>query len=141
MTPWIIGALTTGLAAFRVVLSEIAMATKETDKAVLELQNVLANLAAPAAEQIAYLERLGVLPLIDELALEFDDIVGLVPQLVEEGHLTADQATAISAIDHMLSEMSDRHDLWTTDALLDHPAWQEVRRLAAIGERQLAGAL
>ena len=117
------------------------MATKETDKAVLELQNVLANLAAPAAEQIAYLERLGVLPLIDELALEFGDIVGLVPQLVEEGHLTADQATAVSAIDHMLSEMSDRHDLWTMDALLDHPAWQEVRRLAAIGVRQLASAL
>ncbi len=114
------------------------MTTQDVHKTVLELRNVLANLAAPATRQIGYLEPMDVLPLVDELGLEFDDAARLVPQLVEEGHLTREQAEAVTALDHLLSEMGAKQALWTTDALCDHPAWQEVRRLAAAAEQQLA---
>jgi hypothetical protein len=40
----------------------------------VDLKQVVGRLAAPAPEQVEYLSGLGVLPCVDELALEFDDV-------------------------------------------------------------------
>ena len=106
------------------------MASKQAPKALFDLQIVLARLAAPAAEQRSYLEQLGVFPSIDELALEFDDVMALVPQLVGEGHLTDAQTETMHAIDQKLSEMSKNPLLWEIEALAKHPDWEEIRNIA-----------
>ena len=114
------------------------MTSMQPNKILLELQNVLARLAAPASEQISYLQKLKVLPSIDELALEFDDTFVLVPQLIDERQLTQEQAETMYALDRKLSEMSNEQSLWTTTALREHPDWAEVRRLAAIGVHKMS---
>ncbi len=107
------------------------MASKQAPKALFDLQVVLARLAAPATEQRSYLEKLGVSPSLDELALEFDDVMALVPQLLKEGHLTDAQVETMHAVDRKLSEMSNHPLLWEVKALAKHPDWEEIRNIAA----------
>ncbi|MFN8526679.1 MAG: hypothetical protein U0821_26545 [Chloroflexota bacterium] len=67
----------------------------------------------------------------DELALQFDDVIGLVPQLVDQGMLSPEFATVAAAIDRRLDEMSHRSDksVWTIGALGGED-WRIVRELA-----------
>ena len=123
------------------VNKELIVDAKQSETFCLELSEVLGRLAAPASEQVSYLTKLGVLPLVDELALELDDLIGLVPQLVEHGRVTQEQTKAIYAVDHKLPEMSKRKDLWTELALREQPEWEEVRRLASISVREIGGLL
>ena len=58
------------------------------------LLNAVAILASPLEAQLVWLERIGTLPLIDELALEFDDGFVLMDQLVSDGFITAASAAA-----------------------------------------------
>ena len=85
------------------------------------LCDALKRLAAPSWEQRSYLASLGVLPLVDELALEFDDLVAFVPQLLEAGHLTPQQAEAIYAVDRKLTEKSRPDGPWDEADLRNHP--------------------
>ena len=101
------------------------------DAVLVDLRAVLARLAAPAGEQVAYLEGLGVAPSADELALELADAVGLLPGVVEAGLLPRRQAERIRALDRKLAAMSGQPGLWSVTALEGHPDWAEVRRLAA----------
>jgi hypothetical protein len=94
------------------------------------LIDALERLSASASEQIKYLRKLGVLPSIDELALEFDDAFVLLPELVQKGYFTDHQANKIRLVDHHLSIMSDKKQLWTIKALESHSDWAEIRRLA-----------
>lgn len=110
-----------------------------TSEALVMLRAALARLAAPPSEQLDYLRELGVSPCADELALELDDVVQLVPQLMQEGHLTQEGADAIYAVDRKLAEMSDHQELWSEAAVQAHPAWAEVRRLATASVHQLTG--
>jgi len=104
-----------------------------------ELYHALRRLADPASDQIDYLRQLdqdlpkGLLPSIDEIALEFDDVVFLARAFLERGDITPEKAEAIYAVDRKLSAMSgaDHADLWTPEALESSDAWADVRRLAA----------
>jgi hypothetical protein len=98
----------------------------------VDLEQALTRLADSAADQVAYLAKLGVLPSVDELALEFDDSFVLVPQLVRQGHLTREQAAMMASVSAQLARMSAMPELWTEAALRSHPDWEEVRRLAAL---------
>lgn len=109
----------------------------QSEKVLASLQDVLARLAAPASAQIAYLQDLGVTPSIDELALEFDDIAVLVPELVENGRLTREQVETVMALDRTLQAMSGIDDLWNDAALRSDPRWAEVRELARKGAERL----
>lgn len=102
------------------------------DRLVGELYGALRRLAAPPEEQVAYLKKLGVAPSADELALELDDLLYLVPQLVRDGRLDDEGAEAIYDLDRKLADMSGpaKANLWTVEALLDGEQWLDVRRLA-----------
>ncbi len=101
--------------------------------ALAELSDTLKHLAAPASEQVAYLRKVGALPLVDELALEYDNVVRLVPELVQKGFISPRQAALMDAVSRKISEMSHRHEesLWLEDALHTREDWEEVRRLAS----------
>ena len=103
------------------------------DPLVEELFKALGRLAAPAADQIAYLQRLGTAPSADELALELDDVVFLLPKLLDEGRITWQQADLTRTIERKLLAMSgeQRSHLWTVEALVTAEEWEDVRRLAA----------
>lgn len=91
------------------------------------LKGALKQLAADAAEQEAYLSRLGVLPSIDELALELDDaMLGITLDDAEPRRL-------LERLDAHLDQMSGAENarLWTVAALRTAPEWIEVRKLAA----------
>lgn len=101
-------------------------------KRVDELRCTLERLSASPITQIAYLSSLGVVPCADELALELNDLVAIVPEFVEQGILTGEQAERIRAVDRHLAAMTAKGDcdLWTEDALRSLPEWEVVRALA-----------
>ena len=103
-----------------------------------ELLVYLTRLADSADAQVKYLKDLGVYPLVDELALEMNDVVGLLELLARDGLLTEDQANAIRSVDRKLDQMSGEENaaLWTPQSLQSSPEWAEVRSLAkrAIGK-------
>jgi hypothetical protein len=68
----------------------------------------------------------------DELALNFDDWAGLVPQLLEIGALSTGAASAIEGLSRLLTAMSGQQnaDLWTFTGLRHAPEWQAVRAQA-----------
>jgi hypothetical protein len=100
--------------------------------AISELERTLGLLASPASKQIAYLRKLGTAPETDELALEFDDVAGVVQTLISEGYITASQGQAIGEVDRILGQMSDQHDpsLWIESALSTTECWNKVRQAA-----------
>lgn len=100
-----------------------------------ELCRVLYVLAAPADFQARYLHEIGVGvgPQADELALEFDDLVLLLPQHVERGTVTGEESTAVVNVQRQLDVLQTRNEegVWYVEALATEPAWAEVRRFAA----------
>jgi hypothetical protein len=97
----------------------------------VELIKAVARLALPADAQIRQLEKRGLFPSVDELALDLHDGVVLLPQFVANGWITSKDADAIAAIDQMLNRMSGPgNPLWTADALTRAEEWGEVRRQA-----------
>jgi hypothetical protein len=91
----------------------------------------VAVLALEPGAQIAWLEAVG-LPLVDELALEFDDGFRMVPIFIERGWLDGKALPALAAIDEQLSSMSGEHnaDLWQVEALAGRSEWLRVRESA-----------
>src|SRR4051812_16716340 len=71
-------------------------------------------------------------PLIDELALEFDDYYRLVPAFVERGWLKQAALPVLAQLDEQLDVMSGQHNshLWNAEALASRPEWYHVRALA-----------
>jgi hypothetical protein len=98
----------------------------------VELLKTVGRLALEAEAQIAYLRSLGARVEIDELALELDDLVRLVPGYVDAGWLSDVDALHLQKIESMLTSMSgpERGSLWTESALHLAPEWEEVRRQA-----------
>jgi hypothetical protein len=94
------------------------------------LREAVNRLADTSENQIAWFieKRLPA----DELALEFSDWAGLVPQLVEAGQLSPDAGIAIDALDRQLVSMSGKENaaLWEDEALRDSAEWAKVRELA-----------
>ena len=96
-----------------------------------DLCETVGRLSASAEEQAAYVIQLGVAPLVDELALEFGDVVVRVPELVAAGVLNESQATVLQELHQTLHEFSgiENEELWLIESLGD-PIWAMVRALA-----------
>jgi hypothetical protein len=94
----------------------------------------LTLLAMTSDEQLQYIKELGTYPLIDELALEFDDVYRLFEFIEEtdEFELLPSQAlSGLKEIDLALDKLSDPEELfsWYEDGLLD-PRWDAIRSQA-----------
>lgn len=89
------------------------------------LAGSLGRLAAPAANQIAYLTALGVADLVDELALEFDDLYR--PRVGQLQQASAQSSVACRDLDRMLSN----DQLGWTFADLESREWERIRATAA----------
>ena len=104
------------------------------------LRQAIANLAAPAEAQDAYLVSiLGHLAPDggrgygnDELALELGDSFGPAPDMLECGEITQEQIDAVLPLDALLEKWSGKEnsDFWIRDALWTDPRWEEARLLA-----------
>ena len=98
------------------------------------LKATLQALAAPADVQLArfpdFVEK------ADELVLDFDHSLMLVRLDDAEG-LTAEQQTALAALDDLLAAMSGEVNarLWTEQSLRDGAEWGRVRAGAAAALR------
>lgn len=93
----------------------------------------VAVLGLPADAQVSWLQRLfaDATPVVDELALEFDDGFRLVSTFIELGWLDAAALPALEQLDARLDAMSGERNagLWQVDALA-REEWDRVRRLA-----------
>lgn len=106
-----------------------------------QLRCSIANLAASADAQAAYLDRLHS-PLTggasaagygnDELGLEFGDIYCAVGHMLEYGEITQKEIDAAKPLDSLLERWSGKAnaDFWTREALFTDPRWHEVRHCA-----------
>ncbi len=101
-------------------------------------------LASPAEIQVAFLRRLGTYPLIDELALEFDDEYARVraPLGPDSEALAPGTSAALAALDAKLGSMSGPANahLWRPPAL-NGPDWAKVRDLAHLALTELGSSL
>jgi hypothetical protein len=106
------------------------------------LQEALTRLAAPAEEQVAFLRELGVWPSADELALELDDVMRMLPEALNRGELSREEETLIRQVDDLLGTMSgeEKAELWDASQLALAKEWAEVRCLAKIARERLSGA-
>jgi hypothetical protein len=104
-----------------------------------QLIAALTRLALPAAEQARYLEGLGSAPSTDELALELDDFVPILPTAVRDGALSENQALAIKNVNDYAGSFSGPGNarLWEVSELYVAPEWEELRRLASTALRLL----
>lgn len=94
-----------------------------------------AVLALPAEGQITWIMSLGFpreSVRADELTLDFDDGVRLIPQLVAAGWLRDAAAERLREIENLLTLMSEQGNghLWTVEALETAAEWQAVRAAA-----------
>lgn len=103
-----------------------------TPRSLANLVRAVAVLALPAADQVTWVESLGVGPVVDELALELGDGALLAPQFVEAGWLGTDVLEPLRALDALLADMSGPANapLWDVSALGSSPRWAEVREQA-----------
>lgn len=106
------------------------------------LREAVANLAAPANAQAAYLDRIfsgltrgqsadayGN----DELALEFEDCFIAVGHMLHYGEIKTSEIDALQSLDDMLSRWSgEKHrDFWARTALFADPRWEAIRLRAS----------
>jgi hypothetical protein len=93
---------------------------------------MLQLLSSDAAEQLSYLENIGDRVCVDELALDFDHVFGMLPMLQEAGDLAPALLDLIERLNSQLDGMSgDAHQqLWTPAALETAEEWTQVRALA-----------
>ena len=105
------------------------------------IERSLELLASSAADQQEYLERLGSAPSVDELALELDDFVPMLPAAVRDGVLSEYQAAAIRQVSELTTSFSGAENaaLWRVDQLASAWQWNEVRKLAQAALRMLRG--
>jgi hypothetical protein len=94
----------------------------------------VAVLALPAEAQASWLHRQfgDATPVVDELALEYDDGFRLVPTFIELGWLDAAALPALEQLDAQLEAMSGERkaELWEVDTLV-RAEWDRVRSLAS----------
>ena len=103
-----------------------------TPRSLANLVRSVAILALPASDQAAWLESLGVGPVVDELALELGDGALLAPQFVDAGWLGAEVLQPLLALNALLKTMSgpDNAALWDISSLGSSPLWADAREQA-----------
>lgn len=106
-----------------------------------QLQEALTRLAAPAEEQIAHLRRMEVWPSVDELALELDDLMKLLPEALNRGEVSHEEEALIRQVGEVLGTMSgeEKAALWDANQLAVAEEWEQVRRLANQAREGLGG--
>lgn len=94
----------------------------------------------PCSPHLQERPRLGTAPSADELALELDDFVGMLPAAVRDGTLSEEQATGIRKVSELTASFSGSENaaLWHVDQL-DARQWSEVRRSACAALQLLRG--
>lgn len=66
----------------------------------------------------------------DEIALLYNDIYLLVPQLVDSGIISSEHIDILFQIDHLFEVMSNDKSIWSTIMLENHANWKQARLLA-----------
>ena len=102
-------------------------------RSLANLVRSVAILALPAGDQTAWVEALGVGPVVDELALELGDGALLAePSFVEAGWLGSDVLPPLRALDALLGDISgpDNAGLWDVSSLESSQRWAEARERA-----------
>lgn len=106
------------------------------------LREAVANLAAPAEAQVAYLDRSfstltggGSAEAYgnDELALEFEDSFIAMGHMLEYGEITQAEIERLRSLDELLGQWSGKTHaaFWARDALFSDRRWEIVRSRAA----------
>ena len=106
-----------------------------------QLRQAVANLAAPAEEQVRHLDRLFVSMTAggsaeaygnDELVEEFYDIFPATNDMIEYGELTEAEKEAVSPLEATLTRWCGQRDgeFWSRDALFHDPRWADIRACA-----------
>ncbi|MFJ7271314.1 hypothetical protein ACIQV3_32510 [Streptomyces sp. NPDC099050] len=95
-----------------------------------QLLAAVALLAAPAPDQLAWLEKYAV-P-VDEIALNFDDTAVMARQLGDEGWLAPEALSELARIDDLLGRLTTDEGStgWTAQGLKTHEVWAQVRQVA-----------
>ena len=96
------------------------------------LTEALNLLSLKSDDQLKYLHEIGIYGIVDELALEFDDIAIMAEQKYAEGEISEEQYKIIKKLSEKLDFMSgkDKSHLWTEYALKNANEWEEIRELA-----------
>ena len=92
------------------------------------LKHAILALAQPGEVQLSLF--LDFVCRADELALNFED--GLYELVGHCDEVSESQLAAVRALETRLAEMSGGHnaELWTDDAVLSDPIWEDIRSLA-----------
>jgi hypothetical protein len=101
-----------------------------------ELINSLRLVALPFDDQLASLPSF-VCP-ADEVALIFGDAFIFFGGSESAKGLPGKTGELLIELERLLTQMSDRQDLWSNDALLDSAEWSDCRRLAADALNELS---
>lgn len=98
------------------------------------LIEVVGRLSKPAQEQIDYLSRLGTADSVDELALEFDDVMKPMQAALIEAGAPEDVVLGLRSLDSSL----DADELgWRFEHLTQQDQWQEIREVSLQVVRRL----
>lgn len=99
-----------------------------TDDALRELKVAVGRLAEDPGDQAIYLAGLGTSPLVDELALDYDDAYRMLASLAPERGLPSQFTSILEEIDEALRRMShsDDRDVWQV-AALSTQEWNAIR--------------
>lgn len=97
-----------------------------------QLIALLKILAADPKDQIKYIEKLGTMPLLDEFALELDDMLWVLDYCPKENILNCDFIVYVREISSTFREMSQSIDksLWYVESLYNREEWKKIRLLA-----------
>jgi hypothetical protein len=96
------------------------------------LLETVSHLSWPAGQQRSYLSGLVVAPLLDELALEFDDALKPVAARYDEFGVDGPSRTLLASIDAALEAMSAADEsVWESAALDTDVRWAAIRGIAA----------
>ena len=92
------------------------------------IEETLDLLAAPPERQQAWLRDNG-LPTPEELLLQFDDDLALLPGLREDGALSPMTFDLLGRVDAQFSLIEEMPDMWSLEAL-SGPPWRALREKA-----------
>ena len=91
-----------------------------------EVLKPIENLSQSSEDQIKYLKYSGTYPTVDELAIEFDDV------LVALKGRTNERLVEIESLNALLDDLNNKEDIniWKVKSI-DTPPWEEIRKLVA----------
>jgi len=96
------------------------------------LKQAIEVLASEANQQESWLADLGIRGVVNELALNFDDIAPCANDMLTNGELSQAQFALVQELDTYLKRISGpaHPELWTSEAMHTSAEWTEIRNLA-----------